>query len=287
MLTLGVDAKPKLSRETFALLRDMIYARCGIYFADTKKYLLETRLARRLEEKNLKSFEDYYYLLMYDKDKATELNKLFNSIVTNETSFFRDPMQLEAFRKGVVPKIMEEKARTGAKQLRIWSAACSTGEEPFTLAMMLLEDGLAAKGWTIDILGSDISDNVLRSAQAARYEKYALRNTPDKYMKKYFTDGGDGNTYFVDPKAKSVVRYRKINLMESFETRMIRGIDIVFCRNVLIYFDDKSKKKAVTHLYDSMNKGGYLFVGFSESLHNVTRLFRPESIERSVVYKKI
>lgn len=287
MLTLGTNSRPKLSTETFNLLRDVIYSKCGIYFADTKKYLLETRLARRLEEKNLKSFEDYYYMLMYDRDKERELANLFNSVVTNETSFFRDPVQLGAFGKGVVPKIVEAREKAGSRTIRVWSAACSTGEEPYTLAMMLVEAGLAAKGWTIDILGSDISDNVLKSANSGRYEKYSLRNTPEKYLKKYFTEAGGGENYLVNPSVKGLVRYRKINLMDSIQTRMIKGVDVVFCRNVLIYFDDASKKKAVSHLYDSLNKGGYLFVGFSESLHNVTRLFRPESIERSVVYKKI
>ena len=284
MLTLGIDTKPKLSLETFCLLRDIIYAKCGIQFGDTKKYLLETRLARRIEEKNLKSFEDYYYYLMYDPDRARELNYLLNCIVTNETSFFRDPAQLDAFRRGIVPRVVEEKARTGSKTLKVWSAASSTGEEPYTLAMMLMED-LGSRGYGIEVLGSDISDRVLKSAEAGVYEKYSLRNTPEVFMSKYFVASGP-ESYSVARKVRDIVKYRKVNLVDSIETRMIRGMDIVFCRNVLIYFDDASKKKAVTHLYDSLNKGGYLFVGFSETLHSITRLFRPVSIERSVVYQK-
>ena len=167
----------------------------------------------------------------------------------------------------------------------MWSAACSTGEEPLTLGMMLLEDGLQIKGWNIDILASDISDNVLRPASAGVYEKYSLRNTPESYLKKYFQASGE--SYTATKKVRDLVRYRKINLMDPIEMRMVRGIDIIFCRNVLIYFDDNSKKKVIAHLYDSLNKGGYLFVGFSESLHNITRLFRPVSIERSVVYQKV
>lgn len=285
MLTLGVNSKPKLSQETFELLREIIYMKTGIYFADTKKYLLETRLARRLDDKNLKTFEDYYYFLMYDKEKNSEFQSLFDSVVTNETSFFRDPIQLEAFRCGVVPKLIEEKIKAEPRVIRVWSAACSTGEEPYTLAMILLEEGLASKGWTVEVVGSDISEKVIRSAQAAKYEKYSMRNTPEKYLKKYFVEAGHEN-YVVSPIVKNIVKYRKINLMESPETRMVRGMDIIFCRNVLIYFDDDSKKKAVSHLYDSLNKGGYLFVGFSESLHNITRLFKPESFEKSVAYKK-
>ena len=285
MLTLGVNNKPRLSNETFVLLRDIIYARCGISFSEAKKYFLETRLVRRLEEMNLKSFEDYYYFLTYDGQREKEIVNLFNSIVTNETSFFRDMPQLEAFRTGVVPRVLEEKEKAGARTFKMWSAACSTGEEPLTLAMMLLEDGLQAKGWNIDILASDICDNVLKPAAAGVYEKYSLRNTPETYLRKYFQ--ATGESYASAKKVRDLVRYRKINLMDSIEMRMVRGIDIIFCRNVLIYFDDNSKKKVIAHLYDSLNKGGYLFVGFSESLHNITRLFRPVSIERSVVYQKV
>lgn len=285
MLTLGVNSKPKLSKETFCLLRDIVYKKCGIYFGENKKYLLQTRLSRRLEKRNLKTFEDYYYLLMYDPARNEELKELFNSVVTNETSFFRDPAQLQVFSRGVVPKVIAEKEKTGSKTLRIWSAACSTGEEPYTVAMMLADQGLAHKGWTIEVLGSDISENVLRSAQNGVYQDYSVRNTPDNYLKKYFD--ADGSNLRVSPRVKGMVKFKKVNLVDSLETRMIKGMDIIFCRNVLIYFDDASKKKAVSHLYDSLMKGGFLIVGFSESLHNVTRLFRPTSIENSVVYQKI
>lgn len=286
MLTLGINSKPKLSYETFCQLRDIIYAKCGIFFSDTKKYLLETRLSRRIEERNLKSFEDYYYFLTYDRDREREMVNVLNCIVTNETSFFRDMPQLEAFQNGVVPRVIEEKTAVSAvKTLKVWSAASSTGEEPYTLAMMLMENGLQARGWTLDLLGTDISDIVLKTAAAGVYEKYSLRNTPDQYLKKYFT--GNGDSYSVQKKVQEVVKFRRLNLVDSLETRMVRGMDIIFCRNVLIYFDDASKKKAASHLYDSLNNGGYLFVGFSETLHNITRLFRPVSMERLVVYQKV
>ncbi|OGQ60483.1 MAG: hypothetical protein A3J24_05080 [Deltaproteobacteria bacterium RIFCSPLOWO2_02_FULL_53_8] len=284
MLTLGLNSKPKLSHDTFCLLRDVIYARSGIAFADTKKYLLETRLIRRLEERNLKTFEDYYYFLTYDCNKEAEFRHLLNSVVTNETSFFRDPVQLDVFKKGVIPRLLDEKYRTGSKVIRIWSAACSTGEEPYTLAMMLMEEGLLQKGFSIEIIGSDISDVVLKAAQAARYDKYSLRNTPEAFLRKYFVPNGDG--FVVTNKVMELVAYKNINLFDNGETRAVRGMDVVFCRNVLIYFDEASKKKVSNHIYDSIVKGGYLLVGFSESLHNITRLFKPISIERSVVYQK-
>ena len=285
MLTLGIDSTPKLSSQNFIALRDIIYSRSGIFFTDNKKYLLETRLSRRLEQRNLKTFEDYVMFLSYDKDREKELAELINSIVINETSFFRDQMQLEAFGKGVVPRLIERNSKDGNRNLRIWSSACSTGEEPFTLAIMLLEAGLHLRNWSINIFGSDISPVVLRSAESAFYEKYSLRNLPEPYLKKYFLN--DGDTFRLKRNVLDLVRFKKINLIDSLETRQIREMDVIFCRNVLIYFDDASRKKAISHLYDSLAKGGYLFLGFSETLHNITRLFRPVSFERSVVYQKI
>ncbi|MBI5235775.1 MAG: protein-glutamate O-methyltransferase CheR [Deltaproteobacteria bacterium] len=284
MLSLGLSNRPKLSPETFRLLRDVIYVRSGIAFAEAKTYLLETRLSRRLEIRGLKTFEDYYYFLTYDPEREQEFTQLLNVIVTNETSFFRDQTQLDVFSKGVVPRIMEEKSRSGSKNLRIWSAACSTGEEPYTLAMLLMEAGLPAKGWTIEIVASDISEIVLRAAEAGHYDKYSLRNTPDVYQKKYFSNSADA--FSIKESVRGFVRYKRINLIEANDTRSVIGFDVIFCRNVFIYFDDVSKKRAVSHLYDSLARGGYLFVGFSESLHNITRLFKPVSIDRSLVYQK-
>ncbi len=278
-------SKPRLSDETFHLLRDLIHKRCGIYFTDVKKYLLENRLLRRLEGRNLKSFEDYYYFLLYDPEREVEFLNLIESIVTNETSFFRDLPQLEAFRKGIVPSVMEYKQKLSKKEINIWSAACSTGEEPFTIAMILLEDDIAEKGWKVEILGSDISEKVLKSAIRGVYEKYSLRNTPERYISRYFSNSGD--CYVVNQRVRQLVRYRRINLMDPLETRTVQNMDIIFCRNVLIYFNDQSKRKVLNHLYDSLVEGGYLILGFSETLHNITRLFKPVSFERSVVYQKV
>ncbi len=284
MLSLGVNNRPKLTPETFRLLRDVIYSRSGIAFAEAKMYLLETRLSRRLEVRGLKTFEDYYYFLTYDPEREKEFTQLLNVIVTNETSFFRDQTQLDVFSRGVVPRIIEEKLRRGSKNIRVWSAACSTGEEPYTLAMLFMEAGLAAKGWTIEIVGSDISEIVLRAAEAGHYDKYSLRNTPEVYLRKYFSNSGESFT--IKESVRGFVRYKRINLIEANDTRSVIGFDVIFCRNVFIYFDDVSKKRAVSHLYDSLARGGYLFVGFSESLHNITRLFKPISIDRSLVYQK-
>jgi chemotaxis protein methyltransferase CheR len=277
--------RPTLTQETFQKLREFIDSKCGIHFADNKKYLLEKRLLKRIEAKNLKTYEDYLCYLTYDKGKDAEMRFLYNSISTNETSFFRDPVQLDVFRLGVLPGIIEAKKKRGEKSFKIWSAACSTGEEPLTLAMILMEEGLHTLGWTIDIIGSDISGGVISMAEKGEYENYAVRNTPASILKKYFTQVG--SVYKINKEVSSLVKYKNINLLNAADTRIVRQRDIVFCRNVLIYFTDATKKKVVNNIYDSLSPGGCLFVGFSESLHNITRLYKPVSIKNSVVYNKM
>ncbi len=284
MLTATSRTRPTVSMETFHLLRDLIYKRTGIFFADTKRYLIETRLGGRLRALNLKGFDDYYYYLVYDARKEEEINRLIGCIVTNETSFFRDRPQLNGFINDVVPAILKAKEREALKEISIWSSASSTGEEPYTLAMMLMEKGLHLKGWRIRVIGSDISDGVLQSARRGVYDGYSLRNTPEDIKGKYFFRTGD--TYSVVKKVKDMVSFKKINMMDRAGVATVRGVDVVFCRNVLIYFDDASKKTVFTHIYDTLKPGGYLLLGFSESLHNLTRLFTPVKMGRALVYKR-
>jgi len=284
MLRAAVKTRTQVSMDTFLLLRDLIYKRCGIFFAENKRYLIETRLGGRLMALNLKSFEDYYYYLVYDVRKEEEINRLIGCIVTNETSFYRDRSQLKSFIDDVIPDVMRRKESDILKEIRIWSSASSTGEEPYTLAIMLMEKGLHLKGWRISVTGSDISDDVLRSARRGVYDGYTLRNTPEEIRDKYFCKTGD--TFSVVKRVKDLVTFKKINMMDRVGMSSVRGVDVVFCRNVLIYFDDASKKAVFTHIYDSLRPGGFLLLGFSESLHNLTRLFTPVKVGRSLVYKR-
>lgn len=270
---------PALKEETFRQLRDFIHEKSGIYIPDTKKYLLENRLARRLEEKKLKSYENYLYLIRYSGN-GEEIRKLLDVVTTNETYFFREPQQLDIFVKHVVPSVLS----TGAKGIRIWSAACSTGEEPYTIAILFNEypeTRLIRK----EILASDISNGVLETAMKSAYSSYSVRNVPEKHLKKYFSN--TGGVYSLDSRIKAMVKFSNINLVEEKQIRTMRNLDIVFCRNVLIYFDNKNKRKAISFLYDSLKPKGYLFIGMSESLHTVTRAFRPIIINKTVVYQKV
>ncbi len=271
-----------LTDATFRQLRDFIYERSGIFIPDNKKYFIENRLGKRVQEKNLKGYEDYLYVLKFGGDK-NELTRLFDLVTTNETFFFREPQQFDIFGGELLAKIIADNVKSGRKDIRIWSAASSTGEEPYTIGMVLLErPELAAM--RKEIFASDISESVLSSAKTAVYGSYAVRNIPDNYLKKYFTN--TNQQYQLSAPVKSLVKLMKVNLIEDKDSKSIRGIDVVFCRNVLIYFDEKAKQKAVSLLYDALRPNGYLFIGTSESLHNVTRAFKPTVINKVIVYQK-
>lgn len=273
-----------LSNETFRLLRDMIYAHSGIFFNESKKYLLETRLSQRIEERNCQTFEDYYYFLKYDPGREAEFLCLFDVVTTNETSFFRDPSQIKAFENGVLHTLVKEKEAKRDRKLRVWSAGCSTGEEPYTLAMIIKEKQELLKNWTLEIMASDISESVLKSAKKAIYTQNAVRNTPPFILKKYFQNSG--SHYSLKDEVKNLVRFQRVNLIDQARLKTIRGMDVVFCRNVLIYFDDKAKKQVVSGFYDSLNPGGYLFLGPVESLYNISRAFKLVNVDGRPLYKK-
>lgn len=264
------DKHLSMGAETFAQLRDLIYERTGITFQDNQKYLLESRLLPRLKEHKLATYQDYYNFLRFDTYRDKELTSLYELITTNETYFYRDIPQLETFMKTIVPALIE--ANKASKQLRIWSAACSTGDEPYTLAMMLLEH-LPLLGWNIEILATDISDAVLAKAQRAVYGSHTLRHVPDAMKQKYFVE--QKGHFALKSSAKGCVKFMSLNLYDRARLKLIRGIDVIFCRNCLIYFDEKAKLQIVTDLQAALKPHGYLVIGFSESLTNMGNLFSP------------
>jgi len=274
-----------MTNEQFLQLRDFIYEKSGIYFADSKKSLLENRLTFRLKAYNFTDYEKYYYLLKYDPQAAKELRALYDTITTNETSFFRSPPQIEAFAEKALPDVMARREKAGEKTLRLWSAGCSTGEEAYTLGIVLkevLKDSF--REWDIKIYASDISEKALRSAKLATYSEYALRGVPAEIRQKYFKS--ENSQFVVTDEIRALVELQFLNFMDSARMQLMKGFDIIFCRNVLIYFDDAARKKIVSHLYDNINPGGYLFIGHSESLHNITRAFKLVHFPGALGYKK-
>jgi len=273
----------ELSEEEFQGIRDLIAERAGIYFEPEKRELLKANLLQRMKECGLDTFADYFNLLS-NTAGAKEFDHLLDLITIPETHFFRDQAQFRALERVVIPEIVEKKSFPGAT-LRIWSAGCSTGEEPYTIAMILAAGMTDAKYPPIQILATDVSHAVLEAARRGVYGTRAVRDVPGEYINRFFTKRGEG--YFLDDSIKEMVQFRYFNLMA--EPRYfveMSGWDIVFCRNVTIYFQSEATKKLIRNFHRSLREGGYLFAGFSESLRYLTDEFSPVQIEGAFVYKK-
>lgn len=276
----------QISDEEFLLLRDFIYQQCGIFIAENRKYLVENRLSNRIKELNLKSYNEYYNFLRFDASRKQELNKLFEVVTTNETSFFRNPPQLEVFQRVVLAQALDQARKSGQKKLRIWSAGCSTGEEPYTLAIILhetLKNDIS--NWDIKITANDLSEAVLAAARRGIYNEYALRTTPKEMVDRYFHK--DGNVYKLDAALKRLVSFGQINLSDKEQLKRVEKSQIVFCRNVIIYFDDDMKRKVINAFYDNLQPNGVLLIGHSESLHNISRAFQLEHHKGTILYRKM
>ena len=273
-----------ISDKDFEQLRDFIYNICGMYFHTTKKYFLESRLTRRMEATGTKSYQDYYLLLRSPRG-SEELKFLMDEITTNETYFFRNVPQLAALENKLLPELVEVKNKMGFRKLRIWSAASSSGEEAYTMAMILLEKrSTLLKDWIIEIVGTDINETVIAQAKEGVYNAYSVRNIPDVYKRKYIRE--DNGKFILSPEVKKFVTFNKLNLYEDSKMIFMKSFDFIFCANVLIYFDIASKSKVVQHFYNNLQPYGYFFVGQSESLHGVNDKFKTVHFPGGFGYKK-
>jgi chemotaxis protein methyltransferase CheR len=277
------DRPTPLPDDVFRLLRDFIHDYCGLYFDDGSRFLLERRLSRRLEQHQLRTFAEYYHLLRYDRRREEELAVLIDNLTTNETYFFREGAQLRAFSEEILPEIRT--ANAGRRRLRIWSAGCSTGEEPYTIAILLLESGDWWRDWQVEILGSDISQRVLHTARRGVYKKGSHRATPPDMLRKYFHEEGKGDYRVVDA-VRSLVSFSAVNLLDPSKLSLIRDMDVIFCRNVIIYFDREAKKKVIGSFYDRLHEGGYLLLGHAESLMNISTAFALRTLRHDMVYQR-
>jgi len=270
-----------LSQKAFDELRALIYDHTGIYFRDNKQYLLESQVGRRLKALNLTSYESYIELLQNGR-RQSELPALVNAITINETSFFRHPKQHESIVKDLLPTLINEHNR---RRVRIWSAACSTGDEPYTLALLINEmKRRRFPDIQFEILGTDINTAVLDKARKGTYGSYAVRNTPDRILDKYFRV--KGNRYTLRRDVTDMVHFKHLNLTDPRAVRRLRTMDIILCANVLIYFDHDTKQAVISSLYERLRPGGYLFVGTSETLHGVTQALQPVRFNNTIAYHK-
>src|SRR6202035_5664327 len=230
-------------------IRDLVYKVSGIYKSEDKLYLLADGCGRRMKQLGARTPRDYWDQLTAQPSRDLELRHLLNEITIGETCLFRSQPQLDALRKVILPEIVAEKNKQITKRLRIWSAGCSTGEEPYTLAMNMLEESeRLLKGWTVEILATDLNDRSVETAKAGIYGDYALRNTSELYRRKYFSPV-DEKKLQVRPEVKKLITFSRLNLQDDSRMLFMKGMDLIFCCNVLIYFDLPSKSRVISHYF--------------------------------------
>ncbi len=274
------DQGPSLSPATFRLLRDLVNGFCGIYFEPDVAFLVQRRLRDRLAAAGLSSFESYYAYLRDHPEGRAELERAVDALTTNETYFFRERYQLEAFRHDVLPELVAR--RQSERRLTLWSAGCSTGEEVYTLAMLLRASGLV-DGWEVRVFGSDISRRVLQHARRGVYGEAAFRALPPAHAGD-FMDTPEGRA--VRPEIRALCHFGHLNLLEHDRTAIVGKVDAVFCRNVLIYFDETSRARVLRTLWERLHRGGYLMLGHSESLLQSATDFELVHLSRDLVYRR-
>jgi chemotaxis protein methyltransferase CheR len=294
MTTTGAQAakiKPSVLKSSepidpvYRQIRDLVYKVSGIYKTEEKLYLLAAGCERRMKQIEAKSARDYWEHLTAHPSRDGELRQLLNEITIGETCLFRSQPQLDALRKVILPEIVKEKTKQVTKRLRMWSAGCSTGEESYTLAMNMMEEseGLL-KGWTVEILATDLNDRSVETAKAGIYGDYAVRSTPDYFKRKYFVEAD--KKLQVRPEVKKLVTVSRLNLQDDSRMLFMKGMDLIFCCNVMIYFDGPSKAKVINHFFANLNFGGYFFLGTSESLLNLNDKFHLVHFPGAIAYWK-
>lgn len=282
MINLSIDWRPlELQDADFEKIRRLIYDQCGINLTEAKKELVKARLGKRLRSGQFKSFRDYYEYVLNDAS-GKELIFLLDSITTNFTFFFREAKHFEYLKSVFLPEIINRK-KSGAKKLSFWSAGCSSGEEPYSILMTLLEAVENPLVWDIQVLATDLSTRMLRTAETGIYPKEKIRDLPPLVVKKYFLKGNHQwqNYVKVKDQLKQFIRFQRLNLMEPFS--FAEPFDCIFCRNVMIYFDKEKQSRLVNRFYEYLHPGGILIIGHAESLTGIPHNFR---YVKPSIYKK-
>ncbi len=265
-----------LSDDDFSLFSKKIYDESGILFSAMNRSILDSRLRECLKEKNISDIKEYYTLITQNKE---EMKYLLDLVTTNLTYFFRNQPQFDTLEKIIIPQILEEKKASGNSKIRVWSAGCSTGEEPYTLAMML--KNILPPPYTFEVVASDLSLKSLMVGKQGFYPKQRTEGIPPDYLQKYFIQTSDG--YQVTDEIMKLVQFDYHNLMNDSG---LRNLDLVFCRNVLIYFDETSQTTVVNRFWDAMGQKSYLFIGHSESLWGLDTKFEFLKTDIACLYAK-
>lgn len=276
---MSLRADLRFSDAEFRMFRELLRSHCGLHFADDLRYLLEKRVARRAEAQGLASFASYHYLLRCGAQRDEELARLVDEVTTNETYFMREAGQLRALVHEIVPEL----AAGSSGPVNIWSAGCSSGEEPYSVMMLALEAGLEP-GRDLRVYASDISRSMLQKARQGEYRESSFRSMEDRLRRRYFVER-DG-LYRICDDVKRHVCFAHLNLLDPTRRGLLGSMDVVLCRNVIIYFDLETKRRVIAALEDKIRPGGYLLLGHSESLIDLSTAFELRHLRHDMVYRK-
>jgi chemotaxis protein methyltransferase CheR len=275
------ESRLGISPDEFRLLRDLVYEHAGLRFEEEAMLLFERRLADRVGALGLSTFSSYYKYLRFNTQGPAELEEVVERLTTKETYFFRQEYQLRAFRDEILPRVAVSNREQ--RRFSVWSAGCATGEEAYTIAMLIHESGLFAD-WEVRVIGSDISKRCVAHARRGVYRTASFRVTSPELRARYFREALDG-THVID-EVKKLCHFGQLNLLDQSRAGFVGRVDVVFCRNVLIYFDVMSRRRVIDTLYERLLPGGHLLLGHSESLLNLSTAFELVHLREDLVYRK-
>lgn len=271
-----------ITADDFQVFREFFYHKTGIQFDDSKRYFVDKRLIERVKATGCVSFRDYFMRVRF-QGSGEELQILTNLMTVNETYFFREEYQFKCLVRSMLPEIIATKP--AGTLLRIWCIPSSSGEEPYSIAIYVTEFWSDIDRWDVQLISSDIDTDMLNKARAGCYSMRSVQNLPLDLLRKKFKKTREGE-YLIDDVYRQSVEFTRVNLNEPEETKFYRDFDIIFCRNLLIYFDDHSRRKAAQVLFDALLPGGFICLGHSESMSRITSMFRVRKFPDAIVYQK-
>jgi chemotaxis protein methyltransferase CheR len=271
----------KISDDDFQKFREFFYRKTGIQFEGSKRYFVDKRLVERIEATGNENFRSYFTFLRFQAS-GEELQSLTNLMTVNETYFFREEYQFQCLVNSILPEITAKK--TDKSPIRIWIIPSSSGEEPYSVAISLLENWAGLNDWDIEIISSDIDTKILAAARKGHYSPRSVAQLPPRHLQKYFTRTSDG--FQICDELREAVEFTRVNLSDRADTRAYRNFDVIFCRNLLIYFDDVSRKAAAETFYDALKPGGFILLGHSESMSRISSLYKVRKFPEAIVYQK-
>ena len=272
-----------LSKENFAKIGEFVYRKSGIYLEEDKHFdKLRKFIDKRADELEIDNFRKYFFKLRFDDKSGDEFQELMNGITVNETYFFREKDQFEVLVNRILPELHENMPKN--RPLRILSSPCSTGEEPYSMILHIVEEGNVVEQRDIEVVGIDIDSTVIKKAVAAKYTERSVHAIPKPILKKWFKKKSLG--YELSEDLQGTVDFQVANVFDKTQMRKLGKFDVIFSRNMLIYFDDASRKEVAMTFYDMLNPGGYVLLGHAEYMSRIVSVFNAKKIDNTLIYQK-